>query len=196
VRRPTVAAPAPRRSASPFPAASVDDGPSPLAREARRLADALHKLRQDDDPAGALALLDGAGAEVPGAGLLKAETNAARVEALLRLHRSEQALSLLDAMTIGPRGPDRERLVTRAELRGRAGRCAEAIADFDALLAGPAPARRPDAMTERALFGRAACRGQRHDQAGARADLTRYLALFPDGRFAAAARDVLRPRAP
>jgi hypothetical protein len=179
----------PRSSPSPI-GAITPDPPSALAREAHLLADVLHKLRQDEDPAAALALLDAHAADFSSTGALADEAKTARIEALLRLHRNDQALTLLEAMPLAPTGVGREPMVARGELRARAERCAAAVADFDVLLA---PAGRPadDAVTERALYGRASCRAQARDVAGSRADLKLYLARFPAGRFATAAREAL-----
>ena len=64
----------------------------------------------------------------------------------------------------------------------------DAIADFTPCADG---ARcRPD-TEERALYGRASCRERVGQRAGARADLERYLARFPRGRFASAVRTAL-----
>jgi hypothetical protein len=191
-RRPGLGAPAPPRSSNAPVVVAAPEGPSSLAREARLLADVLHALRQDDDAAAALALLDRHGVGFSETGELTREARVARIEALLRLHRNDEALTLLDAMTLPPAGISREPLVARGELRARANRCAAAAADFDVLLApGAAPDR--DTVAERALYGRASCRAREEDLAGARADLNRYLARYPNGRFAAAAAAALDP---
>jgi len=174
-------------------AASPPPEVSPIAEEAVLLGTALRKLRQDNDPRAALALLDKHGARFATAGALAAEANQTRIEALLRLGQHAPALELLDTLTPAPSGRGRELLATRAELRSRADRCADALADFGALMASPVAAASGDVITERALYGRAGCRARRGDTQGARADLETYLQRFPSGRFADDARAALRP---
>jgi hypothetical protein len=184
---PAAVTPPPAATSEPapvFPAAS-----SALAQESALLVEALRKLRQGDDPRGALALLDEHDVLFPG-GVLAPEAMLARIEALIRIHRNRDALSLLDQTAPSPRGSGRELLIARAELRAAAGRCAAAAADFNLLLRRDPPA---DPITERALWGRAACRATAGDGAGARSDLKDYLALFPEGRFAREARKALEP---
>ena len=160
-------------------------GPSSLALESRLLARAIAKLRQEGDAEQALVILDEHRAEFGAGGALAPEANATRIEALLRLGRHGQALALLDAQTPSTSGVGREMLVARAELRADRGRRASALHDFDLLLRADAPL---DSVTERALYGRAACRGNMDNWEGARKDFERYLATFPDGKFADKAR--------
>jgi hypothetical protein len=160
---------------------------STLAEESKVLTSALRRLRQDDDAPGALAILDEHDARF-GAAALAPEAALARIEALIKLRRNGDALSLLDGMTPAPVGIGRELLIARAELRSTVGRCATATLDFDLLLRG---ARAFDSITERALWGRASCRAGRKDDLGARDDLHDYLSAFPSGRFAPAARGAL-----
>jgi hypothetical protein len=162
------------------PAASAPPSASVLAEESGLVAEALRRLRQADDAAGALALLDAHDRRFPG-GTLAPEATLARIEALLKTHRNDDALALLDGAAPMTRGRGRDLLMARAELRAAAGRCAAATADFDLLLAGM-PAF--DTVTERALWGRASCRAAAGDGAGARGDLKDYLTRFPAGRFA------------
>jgi len=162
---------------------------SRLAEESRLLTLALRKLRQDNDPAGALATLDEHARRFGTVGALAAEADTARVEALLRLGRHADALARLDDVALAATGSSRGLLAARAELRAERGRCASAMIDFDHLLAR---AGEHDSIVERALHGRAACRAQVGDVAGARADLETYVERFPDGRFAAEARATLR----
>jgi hypothetical protein len=162
---------------------------SRLAEESRLLALALRKLRQDNDPAGALVTLDEHARRFGAISALAAEADTARVEALLRLGRHADALVRLEGLALAPAGSSRGLLAARAELRAEQGRCAAAMIDFDRLLAR---AGEPDAIVERALHGRAGCRALVGDVAGARADLETYLERFPGGRFAAEARATLR----
>jgi tetratricopeptide (TPR) repeat protein len=170
------------------PSLAPPAGPSSLALESRLLARAIAKLRQEGDAEQALAILDEHRAELGTGGVLAPEANAIRIEALLRLGRHSQALVLLDAQTPNTNGVGREMLVARAELRADRGRRAAALHDFDLLLRADAPA---DSVTERALYGRAVCRGKMGNWEGARKDFERYLATFPDGRFADKARTAL-----
>jgi hypothetical protein len=98
-----------------------------------------------------------------------------RVEALLDLKRSGEALAMLDGKSLADVAAARTLLLTRAELRAAAGRCADSLADFDAVLAR---ARQPD---EQALYGRAVCRSRTGDKLGAQADFSVYQRQFPNG---------------
>jgi len=180
---PPAAAPVPAEQPPPSVATSR------LAEESRLLALALGKLRQNNDPAGALVTLDEHARRFGSSGALAAEADTARIEALLRLGRHAEALVRLDGLALAPTGSRPALLAARAELRAEQGRCAAALSDFDRLLAR---AGEHDAIVERALHGRASCRAQVGDVAGARADLESYLTRFPDGRFAAEARATLR----
>jgi hypothetical protein len=181
--RPTPARPI---GVAPAPFVAPEPTLSPLAQESTLLSEALRKLRQDDDPRGALALLDEHDSRFA-TGILAAEATRARIEALIRSRRNGDALALLERAAPSPSGSGRDLLIARAELRATAGRCVAAAADFDLVL----KANRPlDSITERALWGRAACRAAA-DAAGARSDLKDYLTSFPDGRFAAEARAML-----
>jgi hypothetical protein len=162
---------------------------SPLAEESALLARALRVLRQENDPAGALRLFDEHAARFA-RGPLATEERIGRVEALLQLGRRDEALALLDPMTLPSKGRRRDMLVTRGELRARAGRCAEALIDFGLALTNEA---RDDDAAERALYGRGSCRARLGDSDGARSDLMTYLARFPSGHFAADVRAMLRP---
>ena len=160
---------------------------SALAEESALLTTALRKLRQHDDAGGALASLDEHDVRF-GRGTLAPEATLARIEALVKLHRNAEALSLLDGMTPMPAGLGRDLLIARAELRAAAGRCAMARPDFDRLLNDGAAF---DSIAERALWGRASCRAGGTDVAGARDNLRSYLFHFPHGRFARDARAAL-----
>jgi hypothetical protein len=148
------------------------DGDSGRAREARLLAAAFRALRKDRDPGGALRLLDVYEAMYP-RGTLATEATTARVEALLEAGRSTEALEVLE----DPRRAaalDRRSLGVRAELRAQAGRCALALRDFETA----------HASGESALWLAADCRRTLGDPSGARRDLARALALYPNGRYA------------
>jgi len=140
----------------------------------RWLAEALHSLRTDHAPGAALALLDSHAAELTQSTLVH-EAMVLRVEALLDLKRSGEALALLDRKSLSNVPASRTLLLTRAELRAAAGRCAESLADYDLLLART---RRPD---EQALYGRGVCRSRLGDKSGAQADLDLYRREFPNG---------------
>jgi hypothetical protein len=185
-RSPTLEPAAPEEP--PLPAAAPAATPSPIAEEAALVAGALRTLRERGDAAGALALLDQRDARFGAQGKLGVEARTTRVEALLRLDEKAQALALLDGTTLRPSGRDRALLATRGELRAGTGRCREAVADFDAVLADDAAA---DDAAERALYQRGACRSRLGDGDAARADLQDYLARFPAGRYAEAARAAL-----
>jgi hypothetical protein len=142
---------------------------------------ALTALRRHDDAALALGILDQHDLRFP-RGELAEEATLARVEALVKVKRSGEALALLEARGSAGRGDNqRKLLLTRAELRAAAGHCAAALRDLDDVLRGKPP---EDALTERALWGRAACRASGGQPDGARADLEAYLRTFPSGRFA------------
>jgi hypothetical protein len=162
--------------------ASVRAGEGGLGEEARIVRRAIEELRDDRDAVGALASLDEHRARFPG-GVLRAEAEVVRVQALLALHDDEAALALLAPMDLSahPRGD--ELRVMRGELRA-ARDCGAAIADFDRVLGRAAPER----LLERALRGRAVCRLRLGARAAAEEDLRAYLARFPNGAFAAEAR--------
>jgi hypothetical protein len=170
------------------PPAAEPARPSAIAEESALIGAALRRLREADDAAGALALLDDHDARFGGAGALAAEAATTRVEALLRMGSLKRALAVLDELTPRPAGRGRELLATRGELRAEAARCGEALADFEPLLVDDG-AR--DLISERALYGRAACRARLGENDAARSDLETYLARFPAGRFAVRARAAL-----
>jgi hypothetical protein len=161
--------------------------PSPIALEQGLLANALRSLRKQHDARGALDLLDQHARGFPGTAL-GPEATMLRAEALLGLGRNAEALTELDRLSLGSTPKPGDRLVLRGELRAAAGRWREALNDFDTQLVD---ATSPD-LTERALWGRAATRSHLGDEAGARADLARYLRTYPSGRFAARAAALLQ----
>ena len=164
------------------PSRSRGDSAAPPG-ETRRLAQAFHALRVDGDAAAALKALDEYAQRFPN-GTLAPEARVARVEALLALGRTGDALPLLLAMRDRDTGLTRDVQITRAELLAEKDRCAEAMADFDDLVRADVR----DVVGERALYGRAACHLRAGRTAAARQDLDRYLSVYPGGRFAGAAR--------
>jgi hypothetical protein len=153
------------------------------------IANAVRRLRTEGDPGGALAALDQYRSRFP-AGTLAREATLARVETLLALDRRDEALRVLDTAAIGNLPRARAVRATRGELRAEMGRCTDAVKDFELLLT----ASQRDEYAERALYGRAACRARAADTIRARADLTLYQALFPEGRFAAEVQRLLADR--
>jgi hypothetical protein len=166
------------RAVAAFPEASS----GALGRESELLARALAKLRRDRDASGALTLLDEHARSFPN-GALRLEADVARVDAELALGRNAEALALLERLPIDRLGRGAELRIIRGELLARRDP-SQAVADFDRALATGLP----QGLEERALFGRAASRLRIGDEAGGRADLATYLAKYPNGRFAAQAR--------
>jgi hypothetical protein len=175
--------PASARAPSAEPAPSAE---SELSRESQALERALTALRRERDPARALTLLERYAAEFP-AGVLRLEADMARVDSHLALGQRPAALAILDRLPLERVGRGLELRVVRAELYAERD-CVRANRDFDLVLSANPPA----SLEERALFGRATCRSRLGDAQGARADLERYLQRFPDGRFAAVARERTR----
>jgi hypothetical protein len=192
VRSAQAIAPTPAPADVAPPPAPEPARPSAIAEESALIGAALRRLRETDDAAGALALLDDHDARFGSTSPLADEAATIRVEALLRIGSLARALALLDKLTPRPAGRGRELLATRGELRAEAARCSEALADFEPLLAAEGkPEGARDLIFERALYGRAACRARLGEHDAARADLETYLARFPAGRFAARARAAL-----
>lgn len=173
---------------APTLSAPARPSPTPLAEESALIMSALTALRGHGDAIRALAILDRHDLRFP-LGDLADEAALARVEALVKVKRSDEALVFLEARgPVRQGGSQRKLTLTRAELRAAAGKCAAALDELDALLRGAPPA---DGVTERALWGRAACRASGGHFDLARADLERYLRLFPAGQFARGARAAL-----
>jgi TolA-binding protein len=150
--------------------------------EIRALDQAIGLLRKERNPGAALAALDRYLSRYP-AGALAREARVARVDALLLLGRSPDALAALETLPLDPYGRSIELQVIRGELRAGSN-CVRAEEDFGAVLGRAADGP----LAERALYGRAVCRVKRGDHAAAAADMRTYLARFPTGVHAAWAR--------
>ncbi|HXJ19443.1 MAG TPA: tetratricopeptide repeat protein [Polyangia bacterium] len=151
------------------------------------VARAFQALRVDRDAQAALRELDDRARRFPD-GVLADEARVARVEALLMLGRTTEALPLLLEIRDRSQGLTREIQLARAEILAEQNRCSQAIADFDDLMAAPV---RDDAG-ERALYGRAGCRLRAGETTRARLDLLQYIQLYPEGRFIGAVRRAAR----
>jgi hypothetical protein len=182
---PAAAEPLPPLPAPSSEPASEASPPSPIVAETELLADALDALERAHRPERALALLDGHRDRF-GDGPFAADAARLRVDALLELGRSTEALEVLDRLALDgdPSGRARELRLARAELRAAAGRWREARNDFAAVLAS-------GASSERALYGAAASAVAVGERDEARALLRRYLDAHPQGAHAAAARRLL-----
>ena len=165
----------------------TESGPHRVGRapagETRLLAQAFQALRVDKDAEAALRALDDWARRFPNGALLH-EAQVARVEALLALGRTADALPLLLEMRDRASGLTRDIQIVRAELLAEQDRCTEAVPDFDDLLKDGLR----DAVDERALYGRAACDLRAGRTALARDGRGRYLAAYPAGRCARAVR--------
>ena len=152
--------------------------PTAASEEIQALEQAVGLLRAKHDAPAALAALDDYIARFP-RGVLAREAGAARIDALLMLDRSDEALRALEALPLDAHRRSTELQLIRGELRARTD-CGRAEADFDAVLARV----RTAGLEERALYGRAACRSARGDTGGAAEDLRRYVERFPKGAHA------------
>jgi TolA-binding protein len=171
---------------APLPPPPAPTPPAPQAPsgsdEVRALDHAMTLLRRDHDGLGALSALDAYLARYP-RGLLSREAHFARVDALLLLGRSDQALADLEVLPLDRGRRSTELLVIRSELRAR-NSCEKAVSDFGAALSQSPSA----ALLERILYGRGVCRSKLGDVAGAAEDLGRYVERFPNGVHARSAR--------
>ena len=183
-----------RSRVEPPPVFSPPVRSSPIAVEQALLGQAIRTLRDGHDALSALALLAQYADRFPG-GAFASEATVLRIEALLALDRRHDALVLLEGVSLASLPNQDEQRVVRGELRAADRRWREAEEDFDDALRGrdlPAASPRARGLQERALWGRAAARSRLGDQAGARADLERYLRVFPAGRFASASASLLK----
>jgi hypothetical protein len=132
-------------------------------------------LRRNHDAAAALTALDAYLDRYPH-GVLQREARLARLDAMLILRRTDEALAELETLPLDSGRRSTELQVVRAELRARTD-CSRAEEDFSVALT-----HSPDAtLLERILYGRGACRAKLGKAAGAADDLGRYLERFPNG---------------
>jgi hypothetical protein len=162
--------------APPVPATA----PKPALSDPAMFGQAMRKLRAEQDPAGALAILREHGKAYPKSPLA-GERGTLEVEALLDLHREREALALLDGMALEGLPRSGERLVVRGELRAAARRWLEANQDFESALSRTSGS---PAWHERALWGRGVSRLRLGQREGGMADVEQYLDTYPQGRFA------------
>lgn len=153
---------------------------SDLGEQARLVARAM-ELQGQGNTSDALAALEEYRSRFP-AGALSQEAGRVRLEALIALGHDEEALRVASELE----GRGAELRVVRGELLAKVGRCREALPVLGPLLDSTSLDTR-----ERALFAHAGCLAAQGDFAGSRADLARYLAEFPGGRFAQRAREEL-----
>ena len=116
------------------------------------MADALARWRHDGKAEAALALLTVHERRYP-QGALSGEARVARAEILLALSRKEQALAVLDSLTLTSLPRARELATLRGELRAQAGRCQDARADLARVLSNTAT----DDLGKRASRALAVC---------------------------------------
>jgi TolA-binding protein len=166
--------------------------PTVFAQETAALSSVLALLKQRDGAQAALAQLQRYREQFP-SGQLRPEAEAAQVQALLQIGRTDAALEALGAMA--RRGWDQvprafEMQSLYGELWAARGRCDLAQAEFLPLLT--AADERSEAY-ERALYGQATCASRLGNFDAAREALRAYLRKFPHGRFAEAARKALAP---
>jgi TolA-binding protein len=172
----------PGRTAEGATASAPSSAPS---QEIHSLDRAIAMLRRDHDAAAALAALDAYLDHYPH-GVLQREARLARVDALLLLQRTDEALAALERLPLDGGRRSTELQVVRAELRARTD-CARADEDFSvAITHGP-----DAALLERILYGRGACLAKLGKASGAAEDLRRYLDRFPNGAHATWARQWL-----
>ena len=162
-------------------------GSAPLPErpdEAAVVATAIRQLN-GGAPADALATLETYWMQHPG-GELAPEAEMTGIDALLRMHRTDEALTRLDAMPLDGQPNGTRLALIRGELRAEKDRCREAVADFS-LVIGSADR----SVSSRAQYDRGVCRARLGDASGARDDLHSYLASEPNGTRADSARRAL-----
>jgi hypothetical protein len=152
--------------------------PPQVPEEIQALERAMALLRGKHDARAALAALDDYVVRFPNS-VLGREARVARIDALLMLDRSDEALRALEALPLDEHRRSTELQLIRGELRARTD-CGRAEADFSAVLARV----RTATLEERALYGRAACRAKAGNVKAGADDLRRYLARFPSGPHA------------
>ncbi|MBX7113551.1 MAG: hypothetical protein K1X64_04385 [Myxococcaceae bacterium] len=160
-----------------------------IAIETRLLASALEQLRKAKNPARALTMLDDYLARFP-QGVFAQEASLARVDALLSLNRRREVLAALESLpptTFTGVPHEEEMRLLHGQLLAEFGDCGAAMPIFDSALAEP----RISEFKEGAMYWRAACLATQGDEATSRAELERYLTLFPAGRFVAQAKSAL-----
>jgi tetratricopeptide (TPR) repeat protein len=150
---------------------------SQIAEESRRLAAALATLRKGGEPHKALRLLQAYERAFP-TGALRAEANRAIVEAALAADATKLARRRLEHMPL--EHGDAALLVTRGELRARAGDCRAASRDFSRYLDRSAE-RGTETLASRALWGRALCHQQQGQTELALADVDRLISKSTGG---------------
>jgi hypothetical protein len=136
---------------TPAPIASAPHR-SPAADEVGIVHDALERLRGAQDAAAALRLLDEYDRRFPD-GMLRDEADVTRVESLLALGRTADALERLEAMAPALLDHSPRLRVARGELRAARGHCRDALADFAAAAAAGAGGE----IARRIEHGRAVC---------------------------------------
>jgi outer membrane protein assembly factor BamD (BamD/ComL family) len=153
-----------------------------LTDEAQLLGTALRQLRDQRDPAGALATLDDYRTRFP-RGTLSDEATLHRIEALLALGRPAAAFGVLDERLQTHRPLPPQMRVVRVEIMSQADQCEKAMDELDLLVGS-----QTGSLLERALFTRATCHQRLGKLTQSHADLQSYLERFPQGQFADKAR--------
>ena len=161
-----VASASPSASASaPGTAAATSTPASAASDETSQVRRALAELRGAKDAAAALRALDEYQRRFP-AGQLSEEARLIRIEALLSLGQSAEALQSLETLPASSLERSRRLRVARGELRAAQGRCDEALQDFAAILT--LATTTDDDVRHRAQRGRDACAAAAPKPRGAR----------------------------
>jgi TolA-binding protein len=167
------------RGATVPPANGIGEADT-LAAESSLMAEALHELRQNEDPSRALKLLDDYSRQFP-RGRLTDEATLLKVEAHLGLGDNQSALRVVERRAPSS-GKQNELSVLRGELLLRLGRTEEALQIFEAI--SSASLTRP--LLERMLFGLWTAQRRQGMTSAADSTAREYLRRFPEGRFASA----------